>query len=77
MFTKHGWRVIIFPYVPTAENLARWIYEQIKEEIELSTSGLHVWLDGITVYETPNSRAIYRPIHDISHTIATHDPWSE
>lgn len=52
------WNVIIFPYIPTAENIARWCWEQIQEPIETSFRD-NLWLKSITVYETPTSEATY------------------
>jgi len=55
---SHNWKVIVFPYIPTAENIARWCWEQIKNPIEKSfRSGLV--LNAVTVYETPTSEATY------------------
>lgn len=52
------WNVIIFPYIPTAENIARWCWDQIQEPIETSFRD-NLWLMSITVYETPTSEATY------------------
>lgn len=61
--SDYGWKVIILPYVPTAENLARWIYDELDNEIKKIgyDTDFEVWLDAVIVYETPNSKAIYRP----------------
>lgn len=50
--------IMVFPYVPTAENIARWCWEQIIDDI----NGL--WQDdlelvAVGVYETPTSMAEY------------------
>lgn len=52
---RFDWKVIVFPYIPTAENLARWIWEQLKKpvgEIGFDLSLVEVW-------ETPTSLATY------------------
>jgi len=46
-----------FPYVPTAENITKWCYEQLKDELDTSD----YWIKSITVWETPNSSATYYP----------------
>lgn len=50
------WKVVLFPYVPTAENIARWIFEQLDEPIaEHFRRGLT--LHRVEVWETPTSVA--------------------
>ena len=57
---RYGWKVIVFPYVPTAENIARWIFDQINAPIyELSPLRGDLWLVSVEVYETPTSMARY------------------
>lgn len=52
------WKVIEFPYVPTAENIARWCYERLQPIVadhfrdELRLMSIEVW-------ETPTSMATY------------------
>lgn len=54
-----GWKLIEFPYAPTAENLARWSWDQLQGPIESRfRDGLR--LSMIEVWETPTSVAIYR-----------------
>ena len=53
-----GWKVILFPYVPTAENIARWISDEIEDDVYRAEQ---LWLVKVTVYETPTSMASYRP----------------
>lgn len=51
--------VVVFPYIPTAENLARWIWEQLDKPIsERFREGLT--LSCVEVWETPTSLAVYR-----------------
>lgn len=60
----NGWKIIIFPYIPTAENIAQWIWEQIEPEIKASNDNPNnprVWLTRVAVHETPNSTATYVP----------------
>lgn len=48
---------VVLPFVPTAENLARWMFEVMAEE--LATRGLR--LVRVVLHETPNGRASYGP----------------
>lgn len=50
-----GWKVIEFPYIPTAENLALWSFEQLK--LPMERMGFQI--DYVTVWETPTSTATY------------------
>ncbi len=50
-------KVIHFPYIPTAENLALWCYEKL----EGAVSVMGFSLDSVTVWETPTSVATYLP----------------
>jgi 6-pyruvoyltetrahydropterin/6-carboxytetrahydropterin synthase len=55
---RDGWKVAWFPYVPTAENLARWCYELLEPLIaDRFRDGLR--LVEIAVWETPTSVAFY------------------
>jgi 6-pyruvoyltetrahydropterin/6-carboxytetrahydropterin synthase len=57
----NNWKLITLPYVPTAENIARWVFEEIKDDIkEIGEEHYDVWLDGVRVWETPTSTAIYQ-----------------
>lgn len=52
------WKIIRFPYIPTAENIARWCWEQL--DVKVSTSFRdNLKLSAITIYETPTSEATY------------------
>lgn len=55
----HGFQLVAVPFVPTAECLAKSIYEALVEK------GLSVY--STTVYETPTNRAVYTPILGGSH----------
>jgi 6-pyruvoyltetrahydropterin/6-carboxytetrahydropterin synthase len=57
-YFKYNWKVIIFPYIPTAENLARWCWEQLKFPLDQHFRG-NLLLDCIKVWETPTSTATY------------------
>ena len=56
----HHHRTVILPFVPTAENLARWAYEQVAPHLLDRYAGrLH--LAAFHVRETPKSWASWRP----------------
>jgi 6-pyruvoyltetrahydropterin/6-carboxytetrahydropterin synthase len=55
---RFGWKVIVFPAVPTAENLALWIWNQLRHEVGTMTNG-RAWLTHVEVWETPTSCATY------------------
>lgn len=48
---EENFRIINLPYRPTAENLAKYIYDQLIQKYNV---------DRIDVYETPNNCASYR-----------------
>ena len=54
-----GWLTIIFPYIPTAENIARWTWEVIEDVLETEFDN-DLWLSEVAVWETPTSVAYYR-----------------
>lgn len=49
---------------PTAENLARYIFEQLKLEITAKQQDLRVGL--VRVWESPDASAAYREVHPLS-----------
>jgi len=53
-------RTVILPFVPTAENLARWAFEQVDPVIADSYGG-RLSLVAFHVRETPKSWATWRP----------------
>jgi 6-pyruvoyltetrahydropterin/6-carboxytetrahydropterin synthase len=53
-----GYNLIIFPYVPTAENIARWVYHELFDLVEGHYRG-NMKLERIDVWETPTSLASY------------------
>jgi len=55
---EQNWNYIIFPYMPTAENIARWSWNQLRTRIE-STFGSDLRLYEVAVWETPTSVAYY------------------
>lgn len=60
VFNSAGWKIIPFPYTPTAENIAKWAYEELVFDIDnMSTADHVIWLDGVIVYETPKSAAVF------------------
>jgi 6-pyruvoyltetrahydropterin/6-carboxytetrahydropterin synthase len=53
-------RTVIVPFVPTAENLARWAFEQVDKHITTSY-GNKLRLHSFHVRETPKSWASWTP----------------
>jgi 6-pyruvoyl-tetrahydropterin synthase len=51
-----NWKVIVVPFIPTAENLAKWCWDQIKERVE--SIGFKMSL--VELWETPTSLATYK-----------------
>ncbi len=49
-------RMLIVPFVPTAENIAQWCYEQLADEFPEEME-----IANCRIYETPNSWADFRP----------------
>ena len=58
MGPKH--RTVIVPFIPTAENLAKWAFEQVEPHIT-STYGNALKLVAMHVRETPKSIASWIP----------------
>jgi len=56
-----GWNYIVFPYIPTAENIARWSWEEIVKDIE-EEFGNDLKLYEVAVWETPTSVAYCRGV---------------
>lgn len=54
------WKVFIFPYMPTAENLAKWCWDELKEAFDTTWPKGELTLRQIIVWETPTSKAKYR-----------------
>jgi 6-pyruvoyltetrahydropterin/6-carboxytetrahydropterin synthase len=50
--------IVSLPFVPTAENLARYWYNKLYPAIDHRTGG-HATLSDIKIWETPNCSAIY------------------
>ncbi|PXY71209.1 MAG: 6-carboxytetrahydropterin synthase QueD [Methanobacteriota archaeon] len=55
-----GHRTVVVDFIPTAENLAKWAYEQVSPHIKTSY-GNKLRLAAFHVRETPKSRASWRP----------------
>tara|TARA_A100001037_G_scaffold29148_1_gene23163 strand:- start:356 stop:733 length:378 start_codon:yes stop_codon:yes gene_type:complete len=51
-------RTLVVPFIPTAENLAKWAYEQVRPHIE-SSYGNKLRLHAFHVRETPKSWATW------------------
>lgn len=55
---ERPWRLIEFPYAPTAENIARWCWDRLEGPIERCfRDGLR--LVSVKVWETPTSTAMF------------------
>jgi len=52
------WKVFVFPYMPTAEMIAKWCWEQLYKPIQ-DRFGIDLWLEEVIVWETPTSIARY------------------
>lgn len=52
------WKVIVLPFVPTAENLAKWVFDQVQPELQ-DRWGELLCLTSIDLWETPTSLARY------------------
>lgn len=57
--TKHT----LVPFIPTAENIAEWIFHRINELVYIPNQRR---LISVEVRETATSTAIYTPNHDVS-----------
>ena len=57
----NNWNYIVFPYIPTAENIARWSWTQIQHKIE-KEFGNDLELFEVAVWETPTSVAYCRGV---------------
>lgn len=69
-----AWKVIAFPYVPTAENIAKWCWDQLKEPFDVKFAEYDIEMQCIRVWETPTSVATYEP--DIEFPLMSTDrPW--
>lgn len=53
---EHGFKVIVVPFVPTAENISRWCWERLRKALPDA-----IRIVNVRVFETPNSWANYRP----------------
>jgi 6-pyruvoyltetrahydropterin/6-carboxytetrahydropterin synthase len=53
-------RTVIVDFIPTAENLAKWAFEQIQPQIS-TAYGNRLRLVAMHVRETPKSIATWRP----------------
>lgn len=52
------WKVVVFPLIPTAENMARWIWGQLQDPIrDLFQDDLELYR--VDLWETPTSVASY------------------
>jgi 6-pyruvoyltetrahydropterin/6-carboxytetrahydropterin synthase len=55
-----NWKTIVLPYIPTAENIARWSFEKLKVWFEEHVQDIHRFsFVHVSVWETPTSVATY------------------
>ena len=55
---SNGHKPVIVPFTPTAENVAGYIFNQLKDKFsDVYKTGLH--LQSIKLWETPTSYALY------------------
>jgi 6-pyruvoyltetrahydropterin/6-carboxytetrahydropterin synthase len=53
------WKIVVFPFAPTAENLAEWVYGEL---VKLAKEHwFDVDISAVEVWETPTSCATFRP----------------
>lgn len=59
-FNKNDdFKYIVVPFIPTAECIAKWIYEKLEKRfVDKYKTGLI--LDSVRLWETPTSAAIYK-----------------
>lgn len=57
-YANFGDDLVSFPYIPTAENIARWCWDALQMPIKVMW-GENLWLEDVTVFETPTSSASY------------------
>lgn len=55
LIPRYDWNIIAVDFVPTAENIAKWCYNQLKEDIDNDQRKLK----GVKIWETPTSTAYY------------------
>ena len=55
-FTKEDQKIIFVPFIPTAENIALYIFDKIKLKLKRKNMELH----SVRVWETPTSSALYK-----------------
>jgi 6-pyruvoyltetrahydropterin/6-carboxytetrahydropterin synthase len=62
-FKAGGWLLIEVDFIPTAENIVKWCYDQLKGQVEFhpGPTPTGVTITKLRLYETPNSWADYRP----------------
>lgn len=61
-----GFNLVLVPVPPTAENLAKLIFQEIKEDIALRSDG-NAWLLKLEFWETPTSCASFTEAHIVYH----------
>lgn len=52
---RDHYRIVVVPFIPTAENLSKWCYKQISPDLPKG-----MVLENVRLFETPNSWADYK-----------------
>lgn len=58
LFQKLGFKLVVVPFIPTAENIAKALFDQLQPKF-LDTFGNGLRLTKIVIWETPTSSAEY------------------
>lgn len=53
-----NWAPVVVPFIPTAENIVQWCFDQLKTSVPR-----HIAITKLTLYETPHSWAQLCPRH--------------
>jgi 6-pyruvoyltetrahydropterin/6-carboxytetrahydropterin synthase len=52
----HGWKWVVVPFIPTAEEISRWLFRKLERRVT-EIYGDDVWLTHLSLWETPTSVA--------------------
>jgi len=57
-YSEDVFKYIVVPFVPTAENLAKWCWDQLSDLV----LQMGFWLELVELWETPTSLATYKEV---------------